>query len=103
MLDRRLTPRLRSLEEHEIAKVRIRPGREASMIDLSSWGAHVETAHRLMPGAHVEVRLLRHERWSAIKGRVLRCDVATVAPAHVTYRAAINFDVALPWLAHRGD
>ena len=103
MLDRRMTPRWRSPEEHGIAKVRIRPGREALLIDLSPRGAYLETVHRLMPGTHVEVQLWRHEQSSAVRARVLRCGVATVAPTQVTYRAAINFDAALPWLVCQGD
>ncbi len=75
-----------------ILEVRVRPGREAVVINISPDGALIETTHRLLPGTAVELQLDSAGRRIFIRGRVLRCCVACVRPASLVYRGAIAFE-----------
>jgi hypothetical protein len=96
--DRRRSKRTRHIAEHGILLARVRPGYDASVIDVSAHGALVETAHRLLPGRHIELHLETLEARTAIRGRVLRCAVAGVVAHRVSYRGAVGFDRPLSWL-----
>ena len=67
-----------------------------SIVDISAAGILVESTHRLLPGARVDVRVLG-ERPDAdvIRGRIVRCAVAYLQADQITYRGAIAFD--RPW------
>jgi hypothetical protein len=67
------------------------------LIDISTNGALIETEHRLLPGARVELVLERRQYRAGIKGRVLRCAVVRITSSAVCYRGAIGFDRGLPW------
>jgi hypothetical protein len=99
VVDRRRAKRTRHIAEHGILLARVRPGHDASVVDVSAHGALVETAHRLLPGRHIELHLETLEARTAIRGRVLRCSVAGVLASRVSYRGAIGFDLPLSWLA----
>lgn len=96
--ERRRSRRRSLLDEHGIAAVRVRPGCDAALVDVSAGGALVETAHRLLPGASIDVQLLVRGRRVLVRGRVLRCEVSALGPAGPIYRGALNFDRALSWL-----
>lgn len=96
--ERRRAPRHRSIEEHGVTCLRVRPGYEAVVIDISSEGALVETAYRLLPGSAVDLQLEAFARRIAVRGRVLRCAVVVVQAGSVVYRGAILFDRTLRWL-----
>jgi hypothetical protein len=91
--ERRSSPRLGSADYGEAARLRLRPGREATLVNLSRGGACVEGASRLLPGTPVEMQVaISGWHWSG-KGRVLRCHVsALVLENGVRYRAALQFD-----------
>jgi PilZ domain len=76
---------------------RIRPGHEASLIDVSATGASLETSHRLLPGSSIELHFSRGERTLATRGQVLRCAVSRLYAGSVVYLGAIRFDRHLPW------
>ena len=101
--DRRLTPRHGRVEEHGIVSAKVRPGREASLVDVSAGGALVETTHRLLPGTSVELQFETSVERATIRGRVLRCAVARVRATSVCYRGAIGFDRHLPWFVPEGS
>jgi hypothetical protein len=96
-VERRSAKRRSGIEEHGIVSARIRPGSDASVIDVSSGGALVETLRRLMPGTNIELQLSSSDRRTAIRGRVIRCAVACLNGPGVRYRGAIAFDGYLPW------
>jgi len=96
--DRRRTRR-RRVDEHGIVSARVRPGYDVSLINVSAGGALVESRHRLLPGALVELHLETPERRTAVRGRVLRCAVSRLRSTSVCYRGAIGFDAHLPWFA----
>ena len=100
VIERRRTRRFRVPAEHGILKARVRPGHEASIVDVSSDGVLVETVHRLMPGSAIELRLETANQRAAVGGRVLRCSVARIMASRVWYRGAVGFDRPLSWFAH---
>jgi hypothetical protein len=101
-VDRRETRRHRGLEEHGVVATRVRPGHHARLIDVSAGGALIETNHRLLPGASVELQMETENRQVNMRGRVLRCAVVRVRPTWVCYRGAIEFDRHLPWFVDEG-
>jgi hypothetical protein len=98
LIDRRRAARTRLAHEHGIVLVRIRPGHDASLIDVSADGALIETAHRLLPGRHIELHLETVDERAAVRGRVVRCAVAAVLASRVQYQGAIGFERQLSWL-----
>jgi hypothetical protein len=79
-------------ERHGIERVRIRPGYDASLLNLSIAGALLETPFRLLPGAGVELQVETTGRRVRIRAHVLRCAVACLRSDGISYRGAITFD-----------
>ncbi len=98
-IERRLARRRQSVAEHGIVSARVRPGIDASVVDVSAAGALIETSHRLLPGSSVEICFDPDKRRPSVRGRVVRCAVAQLGPDQVCYRGAILFDQRLPWIA----
>ncbi len=72
--------------------VRLRPGRIATLVDLSEEGAALELQTRLLPGTTVVLQLLGKPRRVTVSGRVLRCSVSRIEPSvGPTYRGAVGF------------
>jgi PilZ domain-containing protein len=95
--ERRRTPRHRGVENHGIVSALVRPGHRAMLINISAGGALIESHHRLLPGASIELLVQRHRYRASVRGRVLRSSVVRVRPAAIWYRGAIGFDSYLPW------
>ena len=95
--DRRGARRLGAFEEHRIVSASVAPGHRARLIDVSAGGALIETSHRLLPGAPVELLMSTPSSRASVRGRVLRSAVVRVRPTWVCYRGAIAFDRDLPW------
>lgn len=95
--DRRRGRRRRTIHDHGIVSARVRPGREASLLDVSAGGALVETTYRLLPGSPIELHVATSERRASVRGGVLRCAVVGVRAAGMCYRSAIGFDRLLSW------
>ena len=102
--ERRAADRHRDSSGHGMMAVRVRPGHRADLIDVSECGALVETTHRLIPGAPVELQIETAAGLTSVRGRVVRCIVSKLFPAAVWYRGAVQFDRHLPWqLDPRGN
>jgi hypothetical protein len=91
-IERRQTPRRVDPEAHGIVRVRIRPGHDASLLNISCGGAAIDTAHRLLPGTVVELQLETLVRRASARGRVARCAVVRVEANRLWYRAALCFE-----------
>jgi len=94
--DRRRASRHADHEQHGIEAMHVRPGHEATVINIGAGGALIETEHRLLPGANVHLIVERRQYRASIRGRVLRSAVIRVHPG-ICFRGAIEFDRSLPW------
>jgi hypothetical protein len=101
--NRRSAERHRRLEDHGIVATRVKPDHHARLIDVSAGGALIETTHRLLPGATVELHMESSSRRTDVRGCVLRSAVVRVRPTFVCYQGAIGFDRHLPWLCDVSD
>jgi hypothetical protein len=98
--ERRTSPRRRRVAEHGIETARVRPGGEASVLDVSTGGILIETMHRLLPGTTIELQLWLADRRTSIRGHVLRSTVASLRRGPVLYRGAIAFERPLAPFPH---
>jgi hypothetical protein len=90
--------RVRTVAQHGIEGARIRPGREAEVLDASPGGVLVETLHRLLPGTTVELQLTLGDRCASVRGRVMRSTVACLRSGGILYRGALAFERPLAHL-----
>jgi hypothetical protein len=101
IVDRRLDRR--SASAHGIASARISPAKRVRIVDASPSGVLVETTHRLLPGADVELHVETSTGRAIVRGRLVRCHVARLSSVSVSYRAAIAFAERLSWLTLPGE
>jgi hypothetical protein len=99
--DRR-TSRRSNVDAHGIISARVRPGHQATVVDVSEGGALVETEHRLLPGTSIELQIETSTDRAVVRGRVLRCAVSMLRPSSVRYRGAIGFDRKQSWFSDHG-
>lgn len=90
--ERRAFARIPARTMDGMEQARLRPGRSAHVVDLSSGGALIETDWRLLPGARVEMQIGEPAAQLQVTGRILRCHVARLARERVTYRGALKFE-----------
>ena len=98
LLERRTWRRMSTMDALDLAPGRIRPGRYAQILDLSSGGALIETDWRLLPGSRVDLQLGAPVQYHAT-GRILRCHVVLLRREAIRYRGALKFEqrIDLPW------
>ena len=95
--ERRASHRVRPLTITGMERARLRPGRTARIVDLSTGGALIETDWRLLPGMRVEMLLGDPVPLFRVAARILRCHVATLEREHIRYRGALMFEERLPF------
>ena len=94
--DRRRAIRRQRAELSWLWGLRLWPGLDVALVNLSAGGALVETPTRLRPGARTVLRLTGVAGSWTVSGSVLRSWVAVIGPEHgVVYRGALVFDKAL--------
>ena len=96
-LERRASSRVLTLTMEGMERARLRPGRTAHIVDLSSGGALIETDWRLLPGTRVEMQVGDPVPLFRVAGRILRCHVALLDRDRIRYRGALVFDKPLPF------
>jgi hypothetical protein len=90
-IDRRQAARRRAAET-PWRGARLRPGRDALLVDIAPGGALLEAPCRLLPGSVVVLQLRGDHGARVIHGRVLRCEVQSIGPGgEVRYRGAVEF------------
>ena len=94
--ERRASPRISALAITGMERARLRPGRTAYIIDLSSGGALIEADWRLLPGMRVEMQVGEPSPLFRVTGRIVRCHVALLDRERIRYRAALMFEQPLP-------
>jgi hypothetical protein len=80
------------LRDEPVSRIRLRTGREMSVVDVSNIGVLVEGQVRLLPGTHVDVHVVARDGRTLVRSRVVRCWIATLQSDGVWYRAALAFD-----------
>ena len=93
-MERRRLERRAPGEGEAVSRVRLRTGRELSVVDVSDGGALVEGA-RLLPGTHVDVHVTTRDGRVLVRSRVVRAYVAELQSNAVRYRVALAFDRAV--------
>lgn len=94
--DRRASPRVAGLALPGMDRARLRPGRTAHIVDLSSGGALIETDWRLLPGVRVEIQVGEPVPLFRVTGRILRCQVTLLCRERIRYRGALMFEEQVP-------
>lgn len=91
-MERRRFARRVPAAEERLGRVRLRTGRELTVVDASSGGVLVEGAVRLLPGTHIDVHIVTANGRVLVRSRIARCCVAALDAHHVTYRGALAFE-----------
>ena len=91
-VDRRAVSRRVPAPDETLAHVRLRTGRELSVVDIGDAGALLEGAVRLLPGTHVEVHVVTRDGRTLVRSRVTRASVFALAADSLRYRAALAFE-----------
>lgn len=89
--ERRRAPRYVPHPLSPIARVRLRTGRELTVIDRSRLGVLVEGPTRLLPGTHLDVYVTSAQGWIPVRARVVRWHVWNLTAEAVQYRGAFAF------------
>jgi hypothetical protein len=87
-------------------RAKARHGHRLVVVDVSSGGALVEAVRPLRPGAQLEVQIETDRRTALVRAEVVRCAVAALDAAVVTYRAGLAFSETCDWVseaATRGE
>jgi hypothetical protein len=95
-IERRVSARVDVAWLSGVVQLRLPPGREAVLLNLSRDGACIEAGSRLLPGGRVEVHLST-QGWNW-RGRamVTRCHVSALVPDDgARYLAALHFATPL--------
>jgi hypothetical protein len=92
-VERRRVARRTPDPQEALSRVRLRAGREMTVVDISPLGAQVEGIARLLPGTHLDVHVTGAGGRVPVRARVTRCAVWRLAADAVCYRGAMAFNV----------
>lgn len=94
-MERRRAAR-RAIEEGEpLAQARLRTGAQLTVLNVSPWGALMETSERLLPGRHLDVHVITPAGRVLVRGRVARAFVCRLRGDAIHYRAALAFEQSI--------
>jgi hypothetical protein len=78
--------------------VRLRTGRELTVINVSPLGVLVEGPTRLLPGTHLDVHVTSAQGRIPIRARVVRYHVWSLTADVIQYRGALAFGVLVEFV-----
>lgn len=90
--DRRRTPRRVPHASDPLARLRLRTGRELSVVNVAAGGALVEGEGRLLPGTHVDVHVTTPDGRLLVRSRVVRAFVSQLRGDRIVYRGGLAFE-----------
>lgn len=94
--DRRAWMRWTAAQCPWLRSIRLFPGTDLRLVNLSRGGALVELSARLLPGAWVRIRIVTAHELHVGRAQVVRCAVAMLGGGGgLVYRAAIRFERGL--------
>ena len=91
-MERRRAPRRTPASDEPVSQVRLRAGRQLTVIDVSDTGLLAQGDMRLLPGTHVEVHLVTADGRLRVRSRVIRASVCLVTSDRIEYRGALAFE-----------
>ena len=94
-VERRRMPRRAPDPGEVLSRVRLRGGREWTVVDISTGGALLEGESRLLPGTHVDAHVTTRDGRVLVRARVLRAWVVRLRADAVGYRAALAFETSV--------
>jgi hypothetical protein len=93
--ERRRTARRAPDAGDVLARVRLRGGRELTVLNISPGGALLEGETRLLPGTHVDVHVTTRDGRVLARARVVRGWVFRLSADSIGYRHALAFETAI--------
>jgi len=81
--------------EEALSRVRLRLGRELTVVDVSSSGICLEGLTRLLPNTHTDIHIVTRNGRVLVRARVVRAVVWRLERDVVCYRTALAFDTAV--------
>jgi hypothetical protein len=91
-MERRHSDRRAPTADEPLSRVRLRGGRELTVVNISNAGVLADGHARLLPGSHVDVHVVTREGRVLIRSRVVRCHVECLRPDAVGFRAGLAFE-----------
>ena len=96
-----IEPRFPAAAVPSIKGVRLSPGEQVQLVNISRTGVLVEGRTRFVPGTRVTVVFEGGFTPAQIKGRIVRCQVSSIHDGSLRYQSGIQFDKKLD--THPGD
>jgi len=81
--------------DEALSRVRLRTGREFTVVNISSSGVFLEGLTRLLPNTHTDIHIVTRHGRVLVRGRVVRALVWRLERDMVCYRTALSFDSAV--------
>ena len=96
-----IEPRFPASAVSSIKSVKLSPGEQVQLVNISRTGVLVEGRTRFVPGTRVTVVFDGGFAPPQIKGRIVRCQVSSIHDGSLRYQSGIQFDKKLE--THPGD
>jgi hypothetical protein len=96
-----IEPRFPAAAVPSIKGVKLSPGEQVQLVNISRTGVLVEGRTRFVPGTRVTVVFDGGFTPAQIKGRIVRCQVSSIHDGSLRYQSGIQFDKKLD--THPGD
>lgn len=93
--DRRRASRRVPQPDEALSRVRLRTGRELTVVNISASGALVEGLTRLLPNTHTDIHIVTRQGRVLVRARVVRALVWRLERDLVCYRTALSFDTTV--------
>lgn len=93
--ERRRAARRGPQPEETLSRVRLRLGRELTVVDISSSGVLLEGLTRLLPNTHTDLHIVTRNGRVLVRARVIRALVWRLESNVVCYRSALAFDTVV--------
>jgi hypothetical protein len=91
-MDRRRAPRRAPAGDEPLSRVRLRTGRELTVVDVSDAGVLVLSPVRLLPGTHVDVHVVTWEGRVLVRSHIVRAYVCALQADAIWYHGALAFE-----------
>ena len=93
--DRRRAVRRTPQADEGLSRVRLRTGRELTVVNISASGALLEGLTRLLPNTHTDLHIVTRLGRVLVRARVVRAFVWRLEREVVCYRTALAFETAV--------